>query len=69
MQKKGFSGLTFVMLAYVLISAIGGAVNIKNHLVGLDNHWIAPLYAAVAGIFIVVSVVILMQLSAVFNEK
>lgn len=67
-EKKGFGAFTFVVLAYVILAGFGGAASVKNHLIGMSG-WVAPLYAAVGGIFIVVSIVIFMQLAAVFENK
>jgi hypothetical protein len=67
-SKQGFSGLTFIILAYILVAAVGGAINIKNNLIGMSG-WVAPLYALIAGIFIVISTVIFRQLAAVFSEQ
>lgn len=67
-EKKGFSRSTFVILAYIILAAFGGATSVSTHLVGL-SAWVAPLYAAVAGIFIVISIVIFTQLAAAFEKQ
>lgn len=58
-----------IMLIFLILSSLGGAFAIQNKLNGNHSAVVSVGYAAAAGIFIVVAIVVLMQVLSAFKEK
>lgn len=66
--KNAFNWVTIISTIYLIAAGIGSAVTVRNNLI---NHsgWIIVSYAAVGAIFIVLSIIVIMQYFSAFEKK
>ena len=61
-------GALIVLVVYVILASVGSAFSIQHHLSGFSG-WASAAYAVIAGIFMLVSIVIFLQILPVLQKK
>ena len=67
-SKNTANGTAFILVAFTLLAAIAGAFSLEQIIPHL-NRWQIASYAIVAGIFIAVSDIILVQILKFFTAE
>lgn len=69
MESENRDGwVSIVVILFTLASALGGGFSLRNMLPDMQ-HWQAPIYAIVGGIFIAIADVILIQVLSSFRSE